>query len=70
MTQLSLKFGCIRCGDTHNEDGSEVLWKCESCGNLVCRKCAMTIPFSTPTEYYHDTLCSEECWKNAGCPED
>lgn len=66
------------------DDGSPVLWKCQSCGRTVCRKHTLTIPNSRPTEYYSVTLCSPDdvlqavdhvheelsCWEKAGSPED
>lgn len=36
--------GCVRCHKTFHEDGSEVQWKCQGCGYLVCRDCTLTLP--------------------------
>lgn len=70
-TQLSLPdldFDGCRCGRVENLDGSKVRWKCGQCDHMVCRECALTIPGSSPTEYYFETLCSKGCWEKAGRP--
>jgi hypothetical protein len=54
--------GCCKCGATqHREDNSPVTWRCIQCGNLICRTCTLTIPDSSPVEYYEDTYCSDTC---------
>ena len=77
--------GCHICGRTVNpQDGSPVLWKCQSCGRIICRDHTLTIPGRVPTEYYEATLCAPDpklqavidiheepsCWEKAGCPDE
>lgn len=62
--------GCVRCGQLKSEDGSPVTWRCSQCNELVCREHTLTIPGRFPKEYFHDTLCSIECWQKAGCPDE
>ena len=61
---------CSQCGTLQNEDASAVLWVCRGCQQPVCRACTLTIPESSPPEYYLDTLCSRRCWEAVGEPDE
>ncbi len=63
-----LLFGCCQCSKEHNDDGSQVQWRCSICGRLVCRHCTMINPVEGT--YYDETLCSKECWEKAGRPDE
>jgi hypothetical protein len=52
---------CCQCGRTENSDGSLVTWRCQVCNQNVCRHCTLLDTKRIPPEYYHTTLCSEEC---------
>jgi hypothetical protein len=74
--------GCYICGATINpEDGSPVLWKCQGCDRTICRKHTKTT--SDGLQFLETTLCSpdpdtvivekiheENCWENAGRPDE
>jgi hypothetical protein len=64
-----------RCGKEVHDDGAPVLWRCQVCGHLVCRDCTLLIEGfdgkpRIPPEYHEITLCSKDCWKSAGEPEE
>lgn len=52
---------CVRCGCETNIDGSPVTWKCQGCGQRVCRDCTMR-NHKDPRVYYDTTVCSQECY--------
>lgn len=65
--------GCCSCHRRRTQVGAStvaVSWRCSVCRQLVCPDCTLTIPGSVPMEYFERTLCSEECWRKAGCPSE
>jgi hypothetical protein len=65
---------CCRClrkgrvGVTETNAGVPICWQCCTCGRFVCIECTLTVPGSTPPEFYDDTYCSEGC-RNGEPPE-
>ena len=75
--------GCVICGvggedivigDTPKED---VIWRCQGCNGLVCRNHTLCMPDARDhrphyrgREYYHETMCSLQCWERLGKPDE
>lgn len=69
---------CVRCesrGSVVPQYGRKTMsvpisWKCRGCGGYVCFNCTLTVPGSVPLRFRDATLCSEECWRAIGSPEE
>lgn len=60
--------GCSKCGRKVEDDGAMVLWRCQVCDKIVCRRCTLTVPGID--QYFDTTLCSHACWVEAGRPDE
>lgn len=65
---------CCRCHRTEHKDGTPITWKCGWCKKTVCRDCTLTtnsgISGRYSKIYYDDTLCSDQCWRYIGRPQE